>query len=212
MTDKHPKLISASKTRPNSLFCQLRILVFFRLFKMKSIFVIRGLEAPSAPGDSEHRGHIHNNPSHVLESHSCPGQVALISSNLWQGWQIFNDVISIDSLRSPRMMQKWREKNGERIPSTPRDHNENEGIFLGEIGNSQKSPFPPNFLSPHQQIFPWCGQEIFEESMGERERERERALWISQLLLIRGDPPNSLLGSSIPPSCQGREGPHIPHF
>lgn len=177
---------------------------------MKTIFVIRGLEAPSAPGDSEHRGHIHNNPSHVLESHSCPGQVALISSNLWQGWQIFNDVISIDSLRSPRMMQKWREKNGERIPSTPRDHNENEGIFLGEIGTPKNPLFPPTFFHLTNKSSRGAGQEIFEESMGER--ERERALWISQLLLIRGDPPNSLLGSSIPPSCQGREGPHIPHF
>lgn len=44
MKNKHMKLISVSKTRPKSLFSLLRVLGFFFLVKMKTIFSIRGLE------------------------------------------------------------------------------------------------------------------------------------------------------------------------
>lgn len=75
MKNKHTKLISISKTRPKSLFSLLR--VFFFLFKIKNIFLIRGLEVQSTTHDSDHKGHTHNahftrwNPLPALVQMAC---------------------------------------------------------------------------------------------------------------------------------------------
>lgn len=96
MKNKHMKLISVSKTRLKSLFSLLGM--FLCVLKMKTIFLIRGLEVQNTTPDSKPKGHLHNTHFRRWNPISTLAQPASILCKVQDTLQFVHDAISVASL------------------------------------------------------------------------------------------------------------------
>lgn len=96
MKNKHMKLISVSKTRLKSLFSLLGM--FLCVLKMKTIFLIRGLEVQNTTPDSKPKGHLHNTHFRRWNPISTLAQPASVLCKVQDTLQFVHDAISVASL------------------------------------------------------------------------------------------------------------------